>query len=119
MKDNMGMDYVPVYEDDTATTGTATSIQVPQDKQQLIGVRKGKVVRRELTRDIRATARVVLDQELYDAQKAYLGTDVFKSAYWNTETQKLRMLGMSESEIADLKKKTLARWWPVVVCPVQ
>ncbi len=107
-KDSMGMDYVPVYEEAASVANVSSGFKIDPDKQQLIGVRKGVVEKRDLTREVRAVARVVIDQELYDAQKAYLGTDLVSSAYWNPARQKLRMLGMSEEEIVELKK----RRWP-------
>jgi len=107
-KDSMGMDYVPVYEETSSAATAPMGFQINSDKQQLIGVRKGTVERRNLVREVRAVARVVIDQELYDAQKEYLNSDVIKTQYWNSAKQKLLMLGMSEGEINDLRK----RRWP-------
>jgi membrane fusion protein, copper/silver efflux system len=107
-KDSMGMDYVPVYEDTSSVVSAPTGFQINPEKQQLIGVRKGLVEKRDLVREVRSVARVVIDQELFDAQKEYLGSDFVLTAYWNPAKQKLLMLGMSEEEIEALKR----RRWP-------
>jgi Cu(I)/Ag(I) efflux system membrane fusion protein len=54
----------PVYADAQMPAGLAPgSIHVSSDKQQLIGVRLGKVEYRPLTQTIRAAARVTLNEE--------------------------------------------------------
>ncbi len=63
-KDNMGMDYVPVYADEAGGAkeppGTVTIDPVTE---QDIGVRTARVVRRTLSREIHAVARVTYDEE--------------------------------------------------------
>jgi membrane fusion protein, copper/silver efflux system len=108
MKDSMGMDYVLVYEETPTAISASMDFQINPEKQQLIGVRKGMVEKHDLVREVRSVARVVIDQELFDAQKEYLGSDFVLTAYWNPAKQKLLMLGMSEDEINDLRK----RRWP-------
>ena len=48
MKDEMGMDYVPVYEGelkgDGTSTGTHAAVTIDHERQQLIGLRTEKVV---------------------------------------------------------------------------
>lgn len=60
-KDPMGMDYVPVYADETAaaTSGTVT---VSADKVQKLGVRTEASVRRSIGRTIRAVGTVAVDE---------------------------------------------------------
>ena len=70
MKDEMGMDYVPVYEEETG--GGETGVYISPAKQQLIGVKKEKVEKRHLTYEIRTVGRVAYDPELYVAQQEYL-----------------------------------------------
>jgi len=70
----MDMELVPVYEE-TATgasgasapqaVGGYSTIQVPSDRQQAIGVRLGKAETRELTKTIRAVGRVTFDETLH------------------------------------------------------
>jgi multidrug efflux pump subunit AcrA (membrane-fusion protein) len=65
-----GMDLVPVYED--APTGASqgkpvagySTISVPPERQQAIGVQLGKVEVRDLTKTIRAVGRVAFDETL-------------------------------------------------------
>ena len=104
MKDGMGMDYVPVYEEATAA---AEGVHITADQQQLIGVKTERVLRRPLALNIRATARVVLDQELYDAQAEYIGSNLVTSKAYNTSRQKLLTMGMGVDEIRRLKDR---RW---------
>jgi Cu(I)/Ag(I) efflux system membrane fusion protein len=56
-KDSMGMDYIPVYEEDTKLP--ANTIKVSLDKVQRTGVRTETVRRRLIQRDVRATGTVV------------------------------------------------------------
>lgn len=55
-KDSMGMDYIPVYEQDTSLPPNA--INVSLDKVQRAGVRTELVQRRQIQRDVRATGTV-------------------------------------------------------------
>lgn len=63
MKDDMGMDYVPVYEDDTVAEGAPgvlqglSPIKISPYKQQLIGVRFATVHKSPLTRVIHTGGR--------------------------------------------------------------
>ena len=64
----MDMDLVPVYEesatgDSPAVEGYST-IKLPQERQQAIGVRLGKAETRELTKTIRTVGRVTFDETL-------------------------------------------------------
>jgi len=76
-KSPMGMDLVPVYEEEAGVT-TDTSpvgyspVLLSQQKQQLIGVKTAVVERRELTKTIRTVGTVAHDPELYQAQAEYL-----------------------------------------------
>ena len=56
MKDPMGMDYIPVYEDDTQQApGT---VRISPEKIQMIGVKSEQVAARRLDRVIRTVGRV-------------------------------------------------------------
>jgi Cu(I)/Ag(I) efflux system membrane fusion protein len=59
-KDSMGMDYIPVYEDDAGDQGNVVRISL--DKVQKLGVATEEVARRRLTRTIRATGTVQPDE---------------------------------------------------------
>jgi hypothetical protein len=119
MKDQMGMDYVPVYEDQTAQGGPA-GVYISPERQQLIGVKYGKVEKRKLSGEILTVGRVAYDPALFTAQQEYLQT--FKSskaidkdnpsyieeqsaALTRAMKQKLMAMGMSEDEITELEKR--------------
>src|SRR5580704_3043133 len=68
-KDEMGMDYIPVYADELA----ATQANVPghagftlsTQREQLIGVTRGRVELRDLNTDVRTVGQVAYDPDLY------------------------------------------------------
>ena len=70
MKDEMGMDYVPVYEEQG--TQAHPGVYISPEKQQLIGVKKGKVQMRKLSGQILTVGRVAYDPALFTAQQEYL-----------------------------------------------
>jgi RND family efflux transporter MFP subunit len=65
-KDEMGMDYVPVYEDEAigqVVSGRAM-VALSPERRQLLGVRSEPVARRHLERTIRTVGRVAVDERL-------------------------------------------------------
>ncbi len=60
-KDAMGMDYVPVYADDEAPA-TPGTVVLPPDKVQALGVRTEEVKRGALTRTVRTSGTVEVDE---------------------------------------------------------
>ncbi len=73
--DEMGMAYLPIYEDE-GTTATSTvpghaPFSLSPERQQLIGVTRGRVERRPLTRTIRTVGVVAYDPKLYAALVDY------------------------------------------------
>ncbi len=121
MKDEMGMDYVPVYEDQA--TQAHPGVYISPQKQQLIGVKKGRVEMRRLFGEIRTVGRVAYDPALFTAQQEYLqilkGRAVAQKANLaevNEQSEsllkaaryKLRLMGMSEAEIETLEKRGTA-----------
>ena len=117
MKDQMGMDYVPVYEQEAANSAM---VYISPAKQQLIGVKKGKVQKRNLAGQILTVGRVAYDPALFVAQEEYLqavrfnGTsqggdsnyrDEQSGQLVNAVIRKLILLGMSEEEISALRKE--------------
>jgi Cu(I)/Ag(I) efflux system membrane fusion protein len=118
MKDQMGMDYVPVYEGGPAAGGE-TGVYISPEKQQLIGVKYGKVEKRKLSGQILTVGRVAYDPALFTAQQEYLqafksGRTINKDEGYIEEQsatliksmkQKLLAMGMSEVEIDELEKR--------------
>lgn len=117
-KDEMGMDYVPVY-DDTAAARTGDvkgrgSFSLSQERQQLIGVTSEGIQVRELTHEIRSSGRVAFDPDLYTAIEEYRQTAVSISQLENGPLQsqskellkssktKLQLMGLSNQQIRDL-----------------
>jgi multidrug efflux pump subunit AcrA (membrane-fusion protein) len=118
MKDQMGMDYVPVYEQETALA--QPGVYINPAKQQLIGVKKGKVQKRKLSGQILTVGRVAYDPMLFTTQQEYLQTlkssqaaskdslsyiEEQSAALIKTMRQKLLAMGMSKAEIDELEKR--------------
>jgi len=62
-KDDMGMDYVPVYADAAASTGPAGTVVIDPVLVQNMGVRTGMAMDRTMSRLITTPARVAFDEE--------------------------------------------------------
>jgi hypothetical protein len=118
MKDEMGMDYVPVYEEPTPQAHPG--VHISPEKQQLIGVKKGKVQTRNLSGQIRTVGRVAYDPNLFVAQQEYLqalkGHASAQKAnldYLDEQSQsllkamryRLLLLGMGNAEIDEMEKR--------------
>ncbi len=79
-KDEMGMDYIPVYEEETAQdikSGILAKegyapVVISSRKQQLIGMRTGPVERKDVSKVIRTVGKIAYDPELYQAQSEYI-----------------------------------------------
>ncbi|MDP3703374.1 MAG: efflux RND transporter periplasmic adaptor subunit [Candidatus Omnitrophota bacterium] len=76
-KSPMGMDLVPVYEEETPSASAATPegyapILLTPEKQQLVGVTSAQAARRATTKTIRAVGIIAHDPELYQAQQEFL-----------------------------------------------
>ena len=122
MKDSMGMDYIPVYEEE-AEAGSAASpqiVKIRKDKQELIGVKTEVVLKRPLMRMVRTLAKIAFDPDLYVAQEEYIqslktaeatknSALVSVSAQSNSLVEavklKLKLLGLSDKQIEELKIK--------------
>ncbi|MBI5744070.1 MAG: efflux RND transporter periplasmic adaptor subunit [Elusimicrobia bacterium] len=121
MKDEMGMDYVPVYEDSAAGPAVAGhgTVKISPEKQQLIGLKTGKAAYRTLTRTVRASGKVAYDPDLYRAISEYRGSleayEKIKNGSWpeaaeraravaDSSKMKLRQMGFGEEQIAAAEK---------------
>jgi len=123
-KDEMGMDYVPVYTDELsggqagAVTGRAPFTLSPA-RQQLIGVRRARVERRRLVVAIRANGTVAYDPGLYQAvveyrqalrARAQLAQSTVPEALSGADglvraaAMRLRQKGISESQLAQVTR---------------
>ncbi len=117
-KDEMGMDYIPVYEDEVnGETGHVPGhapFTLTQERQQLIGVTRDVVTTRALAADIHAVGRVAYDPMLYqaiveyrEALKSQAGTKgspfaearAGSNAIVRSAALKLRQQGLSEAQL--------------------
>jgi len=114
-KDEMGMDYLPVYESEAGPT--KEGVHISPEKQQLVGIKTTEVKKQELTREIRTVGKIAYDPELYVAQEEYLqalklaeasGADSASeakkeaAAITNAVEQKLLLMGMDKNQIRKL-----------------
>ncbi len=115
MKDSMGMDYVPVYEEEISNQGSG--IYMSPEKQQMIGVKKEAVEKRDLTHEILTVGKVAYDPMLFVAQQEYLQALKTKekvgegallmvkeqiASLVDAAKKKLMLMGMNEGEIGKL-----------------
>ncbi|MFA5038074.1 MAG: efflux RND transporter periplasmic adaptor subunit [Candidatus Omnitrophota bacterium] len=128
MKDEMGMDYIPVYEEQQKPglqeEGVVSRVRLKQDQSRLAGVVVEPVEKRALVKEIRAVGRIAFDPELAIAQEEFLTAvetrqkvgqspdpDVIARSQDLLEKSrfKLRLLGMSEQEIDALETAKTAQ----------
>ena len=100
--------------------GEHSNVKLSLKKQKMIGVVTAKVEKRKLFKSIRLPGRVAFDPELYTAQSEYLNAlkqwrrvrnSPSRSVVENTRQMirsskiRLKVLGLSDWQIQDLKKK--------------
>lgn len=102
------MDLVPVKREESGKDGATVSVQVAgrtididPERQQLIGVRTVKVMKRPLQMLIRTSGRVAFDPELAVAIREYLSV-LGSAELTRAAAARLRLLGMGEEEIRSL-----------------
>lgn len=78
MKDEMGMDFIPVYEDEAASgdetvesVGGRAAVSLSESSQQLIGVKKTTARKDTVNYEIKSAGRVAFDPSLYAAILEY------------------------------------------------
>ena len=120
-KDEMGMDYIPVYMDDLTAHGSDVpghaAFSLSGERQQLIGVRRTRVERKSLDEEIRAVGKVAYDPGLYQAIVEYREALRAKrqlvnsqlpeahdgaSAIVRASTLRLRQLGIGEQQLKEI-----------------
>lgn len=106
MKDEMGMDYIPVYAEEIAGEG----IKISSEQQKLIGVKTEKIAFRNLFKEIRTVGTVAYDPELYVAQQEFIGAlDLNAAGLIEAAKTRLGILGLSEAQINELIKTKQAQ----------
>lgn len=112
MKDEMGMDYLPVYADEMAATESEVpghgSFTLSTARQQLIGVTHGKVESRDLQLVIRTVGQVAYDPDLYQAIIEYrnMVSHPGMETVITNAVLRLRQLGLSEDMIKEVADAT-------------
>ena len=124
MKDQMGMDYIPVYEEAKAQSATGPTVTISPEKQQLIGVRTAPVKKMNLNKVILASGKIAYDPELVITQQEFIqalnNKDELKDNQFpdvidrvnslvDASQNKLKLLGMADEEIAELEKARKAQ----------
>jgi len=120
MKDQMGMDYVPVYAEKEQAAAGKTGVYVSPEKQELVGIQKEKIGKEHLEREIRTVGRIAYDPELYVAQAEYLQALKAKDSTADSSLpvikqqmdsmiaaaeKRLLLLGMNKDQIKELARK--------------
>lgn len=120
MKDEMGMDYVPVYEQEGAAgeVGGRAPINMDDAKRQLIGVKTAKAAYRTLTHTVLSSGKVAYDPDLYQSiseyKEALVAKEKVKDSAWpevheraealvRASELRLRQLGLSDEQIGELR----------------
>ena len=118
MKDPMGMDYLPVYDEDIssapAVAGQGT-VKMAAGSEQRIGVTVSRVEMRDLFVTIKAPSRVAYDPNLYSAILEY--QEALKGHGSGSEENKtesnmtvrasklrLRQMGLSDQQVEDVSR---------------
>jgi membrane fusion protein, copper/silver efflux system len=120
MKDQMGMDYVPVYEEKQTSYAGKQGVYIDPRRQQLIGVKKEIVQERDLTGRIDTVGKVAYLPNLYVAQQEYLQAIRYRQITQKADTDsntkndrqdivevaksKLMTLGMSDFQIRQIEQ---------------
>ena len=122
-KDEMGMDYVPVYAEDTSTSSVPGqgSLVLSAERRQMIGMKSEPIERRNLSIVVRASGRVAYDPDLYQAISEYREAvkargGVAESPYPDVHERtaalvtasglRLRQMGLSEPQIRTIAAST-------------
>ncbi|MDP2939440.1 MAG: efflux RND transporter periplasmic adaptor subunit [Candidatus Omnitrophota bacterium] len=101
-KDQMGMDYIPVYEEEKETE--STGIHISYERQQFIGVKKEAVQKRKLVKEINTVGRIAYDPELYVAQQEYIEALKVQE---NTKDSNLTLIKEQMKSLAEAAKRKL------------
>ena len=110
-KDSMGMDYIPVYEDEAADdTGT---VKISPDRVQKLGVQSALVEPRVLTRTIRAVGTVQADERrLYVVNTKFEGwiEKLYVNATGETVKRGQPLMEIYAPELVVAEREYLLAW---------
>ncbi|PIS47744.1 MAG: hypothetical protein COT17_01855 [Elusimicrobia bacterium CG08_land_8_20_14_0_20_51_18] len=121
-KDEMGMDYIPVYGD--GDEKTKKGIEISGETRELIGVKTGYAGKKDFILKIRASGKIAYDPALYNAinehrQNLRTFNSISSDPAFSDERDRmgkiadssglrLRQMGLSEEEIAGIEKSDYA-----------
>ncbi|MEK6557697.1 MAG: efflux RND transporter periplasmic adaptor subunit, partial [Candidatus Margulisiibacteriota bacterium] len=112
-KDEMGMDYIPVYADEKSSEKPKAGIALPDNHADLLAIKTVTVKRVSMTSSMTAAGNVAYDPELYVAQEEYLQAlkaeggqpqDQDSSQILRASRQKLLLAGMTAKQIDALAR---------------
>lgn len=107
-KDEMGMDFIPVYEEDAAQKAEPSTMQrspvtIPQAIQQQLGITVTTVTHEALQDMLQVSGRVAFDPALFEAIENYkTALTMHHQSLINASTTRLKILGLTDPEIATL-----------------
>lgn len=122
-KDSMGMDYIPVYEEEKGSTqeeGVVGGVRINKTQAQLAGVVTEPVRKLSLSKEIRTVGKVAYDPDMAIAQDEFISAvkaydkiregnieEISERSLHLVESskRKLRLLGLSEDQIKELTEK--------------
>jgi len=126
MKDNMGMDYVPVYEEESVSmpekedASVVARVRLNSEQQESSGIKTVSIGRHSIFKKIRTVGRIAYDPALTVAQEEFMTAidtlkkisgspdkDVLSRAEDIVERSKtkLKLLGLGDDEILELEQK--------------
>ena len=106
-KDEMGMDYVPVYEDGASevTVPGFSQVNISSEKQQLIGITKEKAEIRPLIYSIHSVGQVAYNPDIATALAEYReALNAYRGGRWNRDTivkeKSMQVLELAEAKLS-------------------
>ncbi|MFH0839958.1 MAG: efflux RND transporter periplasmic adaptor subunit [Candidatus Omnitrophota bacterium] len=127
MKDSMGMDFIPVYEEtseEPASEEALSRVKLSPEQIELAGVKTEEIIKRHLSKLIRTVGKVAFDPELAVSQEEFLTALETREKVKNSSDQgvikradglvekskfRLRLLGMGDDEIRALEEEGIAQ----------
>jgi Cu(I)/Ag(I) efflux system membrane fusion protein len=123
-KDQMGMDYIPVYKEPeaAATQAMAGRVRIKADQLELAGIQTEPLQKLSLYKEIRTVGTVAYDPQLVVAEEEYISslrardkiqessiTEIRERAenLVGASKKKLNLLGLSDGQILELKNSRI------------
>ncbi|HBL16882.1 MAG: hypothetical protein A2X36_01825 [Elusimicrobia bacterium GWA2_69_24] len=121
-KDEMGMDYIPVYAEEQAGVPVAgqAALVLSEERRQMIGMKSEPIQRRGLAITVRASGKVAYDPDLYNTlseyQEAVRAREKVKGSPYpdaleradalvRASTLRLRQMGLTDAQISASAKE--------------